>query len=205
MRPHGCARRAAGALPVVGAREADGVRVECERTAYLVPGYRLHRRDGDQCGAEHDAAGLAAATRPPSSCSAAIGCGLGVARPGRDAQAARGQDRTPAATIGCTLPEVFAQVRPGERIWFDDGRIGGVVRRVPAEDGCDVEITDAREGGDKLAADKGINLPDSDLAPAGADRTRTSQDLAFVGAHADLVGLSFVQTADDVAARCAPR
>lgn len=31
---------------------------------------------------------------------------------------------TAMATIACTLPEVFAQVCIGERIFFDDGRIG---------------------------------------------------------------------------------
>ena len=31
------------------------------------------------------------------------------------------------ATIGMTLPQVFADVRAGEPIWFDDGKIGGVI------------------------------------------------------------------------------
>ena len=64
--------------------------------------------------------------------------------------------------IACTLPEVIDQVRVGERIWFDDGRIGGVIRNI-TDDALEVEITQAREGGEKLTADKGINLPDSEL------------------------------------------
>ena len=32
------------------------------------------------------------------------------------------------AAIGCTLPEVFSDVRAGDRIWFDDGKIAGIVR-----------------------------------------------------------------------------
>jgi len=32
------------------------------------------------------------------------------------------------ATIPCTLPEVFNSIRRGERIWFDDGKIGGIIR-----------------------------------------------------------------------------
>ena len=41
--------------------------------------------------------------------------------------------------IGCTLAGVLADVRTGERIWFDDGKIGGVITAVgPGElDGQD--------------------------------------------------------------------
>ena len=38
------------------------------------------------------------------------------------------------ASISCTLPEVFSQVRKGERIWFDDGKIGGIVREAGADE-----------------------------------------------------------------------
>lgn len=48
--------------------------------------------------------------------------------------------------IACTLPQVLDQVRVGERVWFDDGRIGGEIRAVSAQ-AVAVEITQAREGG----------------------------------------------------------
>ncbi|HNV60353.1 MAG TPA: pyruvate kinase, partial [Rhodoferax sp.] len=101
-----------------------------------------------------------------------------------------------AAHIACTLPQVIDQVRIGERIWFDDGKIGGVIRQV-AGDWLDVEITQARQGGEKLIGDKGINFPDSELdLPALTDKDL--QDLEAVAQHADMVGLSFVQQAADV-------
>jgi pyruvate kinase len=100
------------------------------------------------------------------------------------------------ATISCTLGEAFADVRPQERIWFDDGRIGGVIEAV-TNDGVRVRITSARSAGEKLRADKGINLPDSRLRmPAMTDKDIA--DLNFVAQHADLVGLSFVRTPGDV-------
>ena len=99
-------------------------------------------------------------------------------------------------TIGCTLPEVLAAVQPGEAIWFDDGKIGGVVERV--EPGTvHVRITQARIKGDKLRNDKGINLPDSRL-PLTALTEKDIRDLAFVAQHADLVALSFVNHPTDV-------
>jgi len=100
------------------------------------------------------------------------------------------------AVIACTLPEALAQVRQGEQMWFDDGRIGGVVLRALAER-VEVEITHAREGGEKLGADKGINLPDTALQlPALSDQDLA--DLAVVARCADIAGLSFAQSADDV-------
>jgi pyruvate kinase len=100
------------------------------------------------------------------------------------------------AHIACTLPQVIDQVRIGERMWFDDGRIGGVIRNATA-DWLEVEITQAREGGEKLIGDKGINFPDSELdLPALTDKDL--QDLQAVAQHADMVGLSFVQQAADV-------
>jgi pyruvate kinase len=98
--------------------------------------------------------------------------------------------------VPCTLPEVIGQVRKGERIWFDDGRVGGVVRRATRER-LEVEITHAREGGETLAGDKGINLPDSALTlPALTEKDIA--DLTVVARHGDIVGLSFAQRAADV-------
>ncbi len=117
---------------------------------------------------------------------------------GRDAVLDPAGARTKPAQIACTLPEALAQVRKGERIWFDDGRIGGTVRRRLAGR-IEVEIEHAREGGESLAADKGINLPDTALdlpALTGKDL----QDLETVARHADMVGLSFCQSAADVKA-----
>jgi pyruvate kinase len=102
------------------------------------------------------------------------------------------------ATIACTLPEVFADVRPNEPIWFDDGKIGGLIESV-GPDEMTVRITVAKPGGDKLRADKGINLPKSTLhLPALTEKDMA--DLAFVVKHADMVGLSFVRQPKDVSA-----
>jgi pyruvate kinase len=38
------------------------------------------------------------------------------------------------ASVPCTLPEVFTQVKPRERILFDDGKIRGVIRAVDGTD-----------------------------------------------------------------------
>jgi len=100
------------------------------------------------------------------------------------------------ARVSCSFPEVFADVHAGERILLDDGKIAGVVRAASA-DGLTVEITQAREGGERLAADKGVNFPDSTLRlPALTEKD--IRDLESVVGHADLVGLSFVQRDSDI-------
>jgi pyruvate kinase len=100
------------------------------------------------------------------------------------------------AHISCTWPQVIDQVQVGERIWFDDGRLGGVIHRKVAE-GLEVEITQARDGGEKLTGNKNIILPDSELdLPALTEQDL--QDLASVVDIADMVGLSFVQQPHDV-------
>jgi pyruvate kinase len=104
---------------------------------------------------------------------------------------------TPApAKIGCTLPEVFEDVRVGESIWFDDGKIGGVIEAIE-QTRVHVRITHARLRGDNLRSDKGINLPDSNLR-LDALTHKDLDDLAFVAQHADVVELSFANTVKDV-------
>ena len=98
--------------------------------------------------------------------------------------------------IACTLPLVIGQVRAGERVWLDDGRIGAVVRKASRRQ-LELDIVQARDGGEKLMADKGINFPDSELdLPALTEKDL--QDLQTVAQVADLVGLSFVHRPKDV-------
>jgi pyruvate kinase len=195
------ARGAQRSLHVVQ-RLADGSAVaECRHTVYLSADTRLHRRLGAKRGrgdgpatAVHDLPSL----RPhlllnPGDRLRLRRDGLGqgaipatAGKPGRPAQ------------ISCSLPEVLDAVRIGDRVWFDDGRIGAVVRRRVGR-GVELEITDAQPAGERLMADKGINLPDTALdLPALTDKDLA--DLTTVARCADLVGLSFAQSAPDVVA-----
>ena len=117
-------------------------------------------------------------------------------KPGRPAtRDSVGQILTPAH-IGCTLPEVFDDIRSGETIQFDDGKIGGLIEKVEAEQ-VFVRITHARMQGEKLRSDKGINLPDSHLHLTALTQ-QDLDDLPFVIRHADVVELSFANSAADV-------
>jgi pyruvate kinase len=99
--------------------------------------------------------------------------------------------------VAISLPSVFADVRPGQRIFFDDGKIKAEITEVSAQ-GFGVRITYTGMNGAKLRADKGINLPDTRLCLPSL----TQDDLAnlpFIAQYADIVGYSFVRTPEDVA------
>lgn len=86
----------------------------------------------------------------------------------------------------------------GEPIWFDDGKIGGVIVRAE-QDRVTVEITQVHGKESKLASEKGINLPESDLRIPALTQD-DHEALEFVVRHADIVGYSFVRTPADVEA-----
>lgn len=100
--------------------------------------------------------------------------------------------------IGCDEPGVVRQLKPGERVLFDDGMI-------------ETEILSNRDGiallkvnrisckKPQLKSKRGINFPDTPLKLAAL----TKNDLAvlpFISEHADLVGYSFVRKASDLKA-----
>ncbi len=100
------------------------------------------------------------------------------------------------ARIGCTLPEAIAAAQPGHRVLFDDGKISGVV--MGTRNGVlRIRIVSADRGGSKLRAEKGINLPDTDI-PVAALTPKDEDDLGTVAELADLAALSFVRQPDDV-------
>lgn len=170
--------------------------VESAQTAYLTPGTKLKRRRHGRGSRSTQCTDLPVV---PGQLSLQCGDLLRVSRLAQDDPCAMNEAhvRHRIPSVSCTLPEIFAQVAVGERIYFDDCRIGGVIRHCEA-DWLDVEITMARAGGEKLAGDKGINLPDSQLGlPALTEKDLA--DLAVVTREADIVGLSFAQSAADVA------
>jgi pyruvate kinase len=102
------------------------------------------------------------------------------------------------AHVSCTLPEVFSAVRQGEPVVFDNGIIAGTVEKV-TRDGFFVRITSTAGANASLRADKGINLPQTQL-PSGGLTAKDRKDLRFAARNADLVSLSFVRTQHDVVA-----
>jgi len=106
------------------------------------------------------------------------------------------------AHVSCTLPQVFEDAKVGEPIYFDDGKIEGIIQEIsPLE--MIISITHAKDKGSKLKADKGINLPKSNLHVSGLTE-KDREDIKFVAQHADAVNFSFVNSKEDILDRRAP-
>jgi pyruvate kinase len=168
---------------------ADGAaEIVGERTAYIRRGTRIH--------GEGDVTPVGPLARREQALVLKPGDLLALTRGDEPGHPARLHGEHPYACIPCEPPELLDMLRPGEAVWFDDGRIGGVAET--AEDGRTlVRITSARVAGEKLRSGKGINLPDTEIAlPALTEDDRSA--LAFAVQAADLVEYSFVRSSDDV-------
>lgn len=178
---------------------AGGSWAELSKTAYFVPGTVL-KCDRDSGRANERKAVLGSLPTSENAIAIKTGDPLVITRdliPGRTATYdSEGQLLTPAS-IGCTIPKVFDDVRAGEAIWFDDGKIGGIVEKIESNRVL-VRISRCRARGEKLRSNKGINLPESQLR-LPALTAKDLADLPFVAEHADVVELSFANTALDVA------
>ena len=103
------------------------------------------------------------------------------------------------AQISCTLGESLSAIKPGEHIWFDDGKICG---RVLENNGTRmlVEIIHTNPAdGAKLGAEKGINLPGVKLDIPSLTQ-KDLDDLSIMASRVDMIGLSFVRDPQDVQA-----
>lgn len=100
------------------------------------------------------------------------------------------------AHISCSLPEIFSSINIKEKVFFDDGKIEGIIKEKHS-DYLLIEITSTKKNGGKLKAEKGINFPNSILNVSGLTE-KDKQDLKFVTKHADTVNFSFVNNKQDV-------
>ncbi|MFP5400286.1 MAG: pyruvate kinase [Gammaproteobacteria bacterium] len=170
---------------------ADGAALlETRKTVYLGAQTQLQQRRREHNGPITHPSDL---PEPPARIRLQRGDRLRLTEDG--VGRAAGGERQPAQ-VPITPPEALHALRKGQAVWFDDGRIGAVVggRRGAA---VDLRITSARSGGDWLAGDKGINLPETTLE-LPALTAKDEAGLETVVRIADLVGLSFVQSARDV-------
>lgn len=98
--------------------------------------------------------------------------------------------------LSVNLPKILDDVKVGERIFFDDGKIGAnIVRKDPA--GVEIVVTSGAKDGCVLKVEKGINLPDTRLKLDSLTEDDL-ENLPFALQHADIIGYSFVRNSKDV-------
>lgn len=181
---------------VIYAKKGNGKWASCSRSAYISSGTKMLFRPDNTEKQTHQVGRLLPLEQ---YISLNIGDYLVLhkdSRPGEPAQYNTSGKLLRHAHISCTLPEIFRDVKKGDPVYFDDGKIEGIIEKASEEELL-IRITYAKETGSKLKADKGINLPDSDLKISGLTE-KDKRDLEFVATHADTVNLSFVNDENDV-------
>ena len=117
-------------------------------------------------------------------------------QPGRPARRASDGKTLEPARIACALPLLIDALVEGAPVHFDDGKIGSEV--VTVRDGvAHLRITHTAKQRGKLRSEKGINVPETPLEVPALDQTHIAA-LALAARHADMVGLSFARSRDDV-------
>lgn len=160
-------------------------------SAYLEEGSVLRHADAE-CK-------VGAMIAPPVGILLRIGDTLQLTRkplPGEPAKIDEANGRLIPAHISCAEPAIFSCLKKGQRVLIDDGHICAEVAELNDE-GALLKITRARSQGSKLAPEKGLNFPETDIdLPALTEKDK--EDLDCIVKHADIVGYSFVQSGEDM-------
>lgn len=95
--------------------------------------------------------------------------------------------------VSCTYSKLPQEVRPGDRLLVDDGR---VALEVSSIEGNDIRVL-VTEGG-VVSNNKGVSLPNVAVSvPAMSEKD--AEDLRFaLGLGVDMIAMSFVRSADDI-------
>jgi len=100
--------------------------------------------------------------------------------------------------VPISLPEVLPMLEVGHRVLIDDGKLETVVVERGSER-VRVRVVRTPAGKFRIRGEMGINVPDTSTADSlPAMSTKDDQTLELALAHADMIGLSFVRTPDDV-------
>lgn len=171
-------------------------------TTHIAPGTELELRPGGEKADSKSARCTSGAfAAPPAEIRVGRGDVVLLTRdgaPGRPETRDAGGGVIEPARVACVPGDALACVTAGQSVWIDDGRIGCLIEKVD-EAGAWLRVTRAREEGERIGEEKGLNFPDSAITlPAIGEADREA--IAFAAEYADVVGLSYVRDGADVEA-----
>lgn len=177
------------------------VLADAEAGFYLTPGTRLERARPPVPGEDETRTSCLCGPIEPEPLKIHLRPGdpLHLTRaptPGEPAGTEGGAGQAASAHVPCLPPEVFDFLAEGQPVLIDGGRIAGRIEHLDG-DGALLRIVRARPEGEMLHPDSAVHFPESPLGlPALTPKDRA--DLDFVVEHADMVGLPFVQSGEDM-------
>ena len=194
------ARGASRTMTIAGVAGASRW-AEAVRTAYIVPGLALEIRGSARNGNARVWRTQVGAMPPKEqTLRLKLGDTLVLTRslqPGRPAERDNKGTLVHPAQIGVSLPEFFDSVRTGEPIWLDDGKIGGVIRKIDARKSSASRSRRRDPRVKSWVPKKGSTSPTAFCGLSSLTK-EDLEALKFVVKNADIVGYSFVRTEADV-------
>lgn len=101
-------------------------------------------------------------------------------------------------SMGITLPKALTNVKNGDRVYIDDGKISAVVINTEA-DYIEAKIINVHKNPVKLKTGKGLNFPDSlTYLNVPAITAQDLECLPVICELADIIGLSFAHQPRDI-------
>jgi pyruvate kinase len=178
----------AAGLDVARLNFSHGTRAEHAQRAAVI---RQAAKDAGRCVAI-----LQDLQGPKIRVGALVGGGPVQLREGQELTISSHEEVGTAERVGCTYAQLAKDVKPGDRILLDDGKI-----RLTVLASGDGEVQTKVEEGGPLGEHKGINLPGVSVsAPAVTDKDRADMAFGLQELGVDYVALSFVRSADEVRA-----
>ena len=177
----------------IGEVSPEGCWAEARKTTYLVNGTQLRLKGSNRSSDVRDL------PQPEGSVTLRTGDVVYLTaheESGKPAYLGTDGTQLRPGRIPVPVPEIFRDAQPGEPVIFDDCRISGIIEK-RSDEQLDVRITHTRKPQEKLSSDKGLNLPETRLE-LPALSAEDVQDLDFVASNADMIGLSFTNTPEDV-------
>jgi len=93
-----------------------------------------------------------------------------------------------------TYPEFPRDVKPGERVLLDDGKL---IFRVVETNGIDTVVAEVEQGG-PLKSKKGVNLPNTNISLPALTPKDIEDAIFAISLQVDWLALSFVRHAQDI-------
>jgi pyruvate kinase len=172
---------------VVCEASADRARAECDLSLFITPGLAIEWRRGHRILARGK---VGAIPREPFEVLLARDDRFFLTESGRLKQSGA------MPVLLCPEPGILKQVKRGERLVLDDGRIVAVVESTSAK-GMVCRVRTTSKSPARLRSGKGLAFPDSDISLSALGLEDESA-LKFALTFADGVEVSFVNSRHDV-------